>query len=193
MVDKNSIRFGTNKGIRFAAVVDNKIRYNDQTQEIGFLVTRRTLLEANGETSEDLKVYIDPELGEPYLDEDKDGIRGIGVTEKNTRFVYGKVYDRDSELDIVYDRTGGILLGDERIQNGDAYGIMTALTGIPESNYKDMLVGPYIKMEDGYFYGDWRENSYYNVALSIKNSPEIYDNLTEEEQAEIDAIVGIVG
>lgn len=78
MVDKNSIRFGTNKGIRFAAVVDNKIRYNDKTQEIGFLVTRRTLLEANGETAEDLKVYIDPELGEPYLDEDKDGIRGIG-------------------------------------------------------------------------------------------------------------------
>lgn len=48
MLEKNSIRFGTNKGIRFAAVVDNKIRFNDQTKEIGFLVTRRTLLEANG-------------------------------------------------------------------------------------------------------------------------------------------------
>lgn len=48
MLEKNSIRFGTNKGIRFAAVVDNKIRFNDQTKEIGFLVTHRTLLEANG-------------------------------------------------------------------------------------------------------------------------------------------------
>ena len=184
MLTSNSIRFGTYKGLRFAAVVDLELRKDEQTEEYGFLVTRKELLEAKGVTNDTLKVWNDG-TGEVWADPAKT----VGLTENEVVFLAGRVYQKDSGTEIIYDRTGD-KLGVESIKNGTAIGIASVLTNIPSGHYKDVfVVRPYVKIDGTYYYGDAKENSYYAVAEAIKNNTDEYAKLTDDQKQEIKDIL----
>ncbi|MGN1122088.1 MAG: hypothetical protein ACI4RV_06950 [Eubacteriales bacterium] len=187
MLESNSIRFGTNKGLRFAAVVDLELRKNEQTEEYGFLVTRKELLDAKGVTNDTLKVWI---YGDSEVWEDTE--KTVGLTENEVVFVAGRAWKNDGSIDLIYDNAGGSKLGEESIQNGTAIGITAILTGITEERYKEVfVVRPYVKISGTYYYGETKENSYYNVAKALRGSAS-YDALTEEQKAEIDNVIASV-
>ena len=170
--------------MRFAAVVDLELRKNEQTEEYGFLVTRKELLEAKGVTNDTLKVYNDG-YGETWASDEKT----VGLTEDGVVFLAGRVYQKDSGTEIIYDRTGD-KLGVESIKNGTAIGIASVLTNIPSGHYKDVfVVRPYVKNDGTYYYGDAKENSYYAVAEAIKNNTDEYAKLTDAQKNEIEAIL----
>ncbi|MGN1121109.1 MAG: hypothetical protein ACI4RV_02000, partial [Eubacteriales bacterium] len=185
MLDKYSIRFGTNKGLRFAATVDLDFRASSATEEYGFLVTRKTLLGEN--TNDTLKVWIDG--SDEVWDDDT---KTVGLTEEGVTFVVGRAWKNDGSVDLTYDNAGGSKLGEESIQNGTAIGITAVLTGITEDRYEEVfVVRPYAKISGSYYYGEARENSYYAVAQLLRGSAS-YDGLTEEQKAEIDNVIASV-
>ena len=186
MLDKYSIRFGTNKGLRFAATVDLDLRASRATEEYGFLVTRKTLLGENA--SDTLKVWIDDSGVEVW----EDSTKTVGLTKNEVVFVAGRAWISDGSVDLVYDNAGGTKLGEDSIQNGKAIGITAVLTGITEDRYEEVfVVRPYAKIFGSYYYGEAHENSYYAVAQLLRGSAS-YDGLTEEQKAEIDNVIASV-
>ena len=181
----NSIRFGENKGLRFAATVDLALRASSATEEYGFLVTRKSLL---GENANDtLKVWISD--GSEVWDTEE---KTLGLTEEGVTFVAGRAWKNDGSVDLIYDNVGGTKLDEESIKNGEAIGITAVLTGITDKRCGEVfVVRPYVKIAGSYFYGEARENSYYNVAKVLRGSA-AYDSLTEEQKAEIDNVIASV-
>ncbi|MGN1121258.1 MAG: hypothetical protein ACI4RV_02750, partial [Eubacteriales bacterium] len=181
MLTKNSIRFGENKGLRFAAVVDLALRASSATEEYGFLVTRKALLGDNADDT--LKVGYS-ELGDELWDTDT-----VGRTNEDVVFIVGRAWKKGTDIEIIYDSTGD-KLGVESITNGTAIGIATVLTNIPSGHYTDIfVVRPYVKIAGTYYYGDVHQNSYYAVAEAIANDSTEYNKLTEEQKKEIQYIL----
>ena len=184
-LNKYSIRFGEKNGLRFAAVVDLALRKSSATEEYGFLVTRKKLLQDKNASNDTLKVYNDG-TGEVWDDISKT----VGLTANEVVFVAGRAYQKSSGVDLIYDNAGGTKLDEESIKNGTAIGITVVLTNIPVKNYKDnFVVRPYVKIAGTYYYGEAKENSYYAVADAIKNNTDEYAKLTDDQKQEIEDIL----
>ena len=103
----NSVRVTGNSGIRFAAKVALSAKYNDNTEEIGFIIGRKDKLSVNDSTLSNLV------FGE-------NGPQDKGYTPDGNKYVYGVVYNKAENINLVYDNNGSKLDG---IEGGVSEGV----------------------------------------------------------------------
>ena len=185
MLETNSIRFGENEGIRFAALID--IPLKAAAQEYGFIATTLDKLNGKGQNPEDLKL---DSVTNPVTVTDGKGSTGSGTTSGGVPFVYGIAYRNDGSIDIVYDSLGTAI---PEVESGKNECFTAVLTNITPEHYKDIfVVRSYVKINGVYYYGNTHEASFAQVALKISQDEEAYSGLTDEQKAVVDSIVSSV-
>jgi len=75
--------------------------------------------------------------------------------------------------------------------NDEALVMAAVLKGIPEDNYASyILMRPFVKVEDAYYYGEATSTCLYDLAAAIYyDDPDAYDALTEEQQLYVEDVV----
>ena len=93
---------------------------------------------------------------------------------------------------IGYQRLDGTDLANFFDTSDDEALVMAAvLKGIPEDNYASyILMRPFVKVEDAYYYGEATSTCLYDLAAAIYyDDPDAYDALTEEQQLYVEDVV----
>lgn len=169
----NSVRVTGNSGIRFAAKVALSAKYNDNTEEIGFIIGRKDKLSVNDSTLSNLV------FGE-------DGPQDKGYTPDGNKYVYGVVYNKAENINLVYDNNGSKLDG---IEGGVSEGVTCVVYNI-KNEKTELAVRSYIKIGGSYYYSSAVSRSMYQVAESLNAN---YDKLSDAEKAWVDKVLGTTG
>lgn len=169
----NSVRVTGNSGIRFAATVALSAKYNDNTEEIGFIIGRKDKLSENDSTLSNLV------FGE-------DGPQDKGYTPDGNKYVYGMVYNKAENINLVYDNNGSKLDG---IEGGVSEGVTCVVYNI-KNEKTELAVRSYIKIGGSYSYSSAVSRSMYQVAESLNAN---YDKLSDAEKAWVDKVLGTTG
>lgn len=169
----NSVRVTGNSGIRFAATVALSAKYNDNTEEIGFIIGRKDKLSVNDSTLSNLV------FGE-------DGPQDKGYTPDGNKYVYGVVYNKAENINLVYDNNGSKLDG---IKDGVSEGVTCVVYNI-KNEKTELAVRSYIKIGGSYYYSSAVSRSMYQVAESLNAN---YDKLSDAEKAWVDKVLGTTG
>lgn len=169
----NSVRVTGNSGIRFAATVALSAKYNDNTEEIGFIIGRKDKLSENDSTLSNLV------FGE-------NGPQDKGYTPDGNKYVYGVVYNKAENINLVYDNNGSKLDG---IEGGVSEGVTCVVYNI-KSTKTELAVRSYIKIGGSYYYSSAVSRSMYQVAESLSTH---YDKLSDAEKAWVDKVLGTTG
>ena len=169
----NSVRVTGNSGIRFAATVALSAKYNDNTEEIGFIIGRKDKLSENDSTLSNLV------FGE-------DGPQDKGYTPDGNKYVYGVVYNKAENINLVYDNNGSKLDG---IKDGVSEGVTCVVYNI-KNEKTELAVRSYIKIGGSYYYSSAVSRSMYQVAESLSTH---YDELSDAEKAWVDKVLGTTG
>lgn len=169
----NSVRVTGNSGIRFAATVALSAKYNDNTEEIGFIIGRKDKLSENDST-----------LGNLVFGED--GPQDKGYTPDGNKYVYGVVYNKAENINLVYDNNGSKLDG---IEGGVSEGVTCVVYNI-KNEKTELAVRSYIKIGGSYYYSSAVSRSMYQVAESLNAN---YDKLSDAEKAWVDKVLGTTG
>lgn len=169
----NSVRVTGNSGIRFAATVALSAKYNDNTEEIGFIIGRKDKLSENDSTLSNLV------FGE-------DGPQDKGYTPDGNKYVYGVVYNKAENINLVYDNNGSKLDG---IEDGVSEGVTCVVYNI-KNEKTELAVRSYIKIGGSYYYSSAVSRSMYQVAESLNAN---YDKLSDAEKAWVDKVLGTTG
>ena len=169
----NSVRVTGNSGIRFAATVALSAKYNDNTEEIGFIIGRKDKLSENDSTLSNLV------FGE-------DGPQDKGYTPDGNKYVYGVVYNKAENINLVYDNNGSKLDG---IKDGVSEGVTCVVYNI-KNEKTELAVRSYIKIGGSYYYSSAVSRSMYQVAESLNAN---YDKLSDAEKAWVDKVLGTTG
>lgn len=169
----NSVRVTGNSGIRFAATVALSAKYNDNTEEIGFIIGRKDKLSVNDSTLSNLV------FGE-------DGPQDKGYTPDGNKYVYGVVYNKAENINLVYDNNGSKLDG---IVGGVSEGVTCVVYNI-KNEKTELAVRSYIKIGGSYYYSSAVSRSMYQVAESLNAN---YDKLSDAEKAWVDKVLGTTG
>lgn len=169
----NSVRVTGNSGIRFAAKVALSAKYNDNTEEIGFIIGRKDKLSENDSTLSNLV------FGE-------DGPQDKGYTPDGNKYVYGVVYNKAENINLVYDNNGSKLDG---IEGGVSEGVTCVVYNI-KNEKTELAVRSYIKIGGSYYYSSAVSRSMYQVAESLNAN---YDKLSDAEKAWVDKVLGTTG
>ena len=169
----NSVRVTGNSGIRFAAKVALSAKYNDNTEEIGFIIGRKDKLSVNDSTLSNLV------FGE-------NGPQDKGYTPDGNKYVYGVVYNKAENINLVYDNNGSKLDG---IEGGVSEGVTCVVYNI-KNEKTELAVRSYIKIGGSYYYSSAVSRSMYQVAESLNAN---YDKLSDAEKAWVDKVLGTTG
>lgn len=169
----NSVRVTGNSGIRFAAKVALSAKYNENTEEIGFIIGRKDKLSVNDSTLSNLV------FGE-------DGPQDKGYTPDGNKYVYGVVYNKAENINLVYDNNGSKLDG---IEGGVSEGVTCVVYNI-KNEKTELAVRSYIKIGGSYYYSSAVSRSMYQVAESLNAN---YDKLSDAEKAWVDKVLGTTG
>lgn len=169
----NSVRVTGNSGIRFAAKVALSAKYNENTEEIGFIIGRKDKLSVNDSTLSNLV------FGE-------DGPQDKGYTPDGNKYVYGVVYNKAENINLVYDNNGSKLDG---IEDGVSEGVTCVVYNI-KNEKTELAVRSYIKIGGSYYYSSAVSRSMYQVAESLNAN---YDKLSDAEKAWVDKVLGTTG
>ena len=169
----NSVRVTGNSGIRFAATVALSAKYNDNTEEIGFIIGRKDKLSVNDSTLSNLV------FGE-------DGPQDKGYTPDGNKYVYGVVYNKAENINLVYDNNGSKLDG---IKDGVSEGVTCVVYNI-KNEKTELAVRSYIKIGGSYYYSSAVSRSMYQVAERLNAN---YDKLSDAEKAWVDKVLGTTG
>ncbi len=169
----NSVRVTGNSGIRFAAKVALSAKYNDNTEEIGFIIGRKDKLSVNDST-----------LGNLVFGEN--GPQDKGYTPDGNKYVYGVVYNKAENINLVYDNNGSKLDG---IEGGVSEGVTCVVYNIKNTK-TELAVRSYIKIGGSYYYSSAVSRSMYQVAESLNAN---YDKLSDAEKAWVDKVLGTAG
>lgn len=169
----NSVRVTGNSGIRFAATVALSAKYNDNTEEIGFIIGRKDKLSVNDST-----------LGNLVFGEN--GPQDKGYTPDGNKYVYGVVYNKAENINLVYDNNGSKLDG---IKDGVSEGVTCVVYNI-KNEKTELAVRSYIKIGGSYYYSSAVSRSMYQVAESLNAN---YDKLSKAEKAWVDQVLGTTG
>lgn len=169
----NSVRVTGNSGIRFAAKVALSAKYNENTEEIGFIIGRKDKLSVNDST-----------LGNLVFGEN--GPQDKGYTPDGNKYVYGVVYNKAENINLVYDNNGSKLDG---IEDGVSEGVTCVVYNI-KNEKTELAVRSYIKIGGSYYYSSAVSRSMYQVAESLNAN---YDKLSDAEKAWVDKVLGTTG
>lgn len=169
----NSVRVTGNSGIRFAAKIALSAKYDEKTEEIGFIIGRKDKLSENDSTLSNLV------FGE-------NGPQDKGYTPDGNKYVYGVVYSKADKINLVYDNNGSKL---DSIEDGVSEGVTCVVYNIKNAK-TELAVRSYIKIDGSYYYSTAVSRSMYQVAESLNAN---YDKLSDAEKAWVDKVLGTTG
>ena len=177
-LDTASIRTTNPQGIRYACYVD--VDTGTEADEYGFVVAAKSKL---------LEAYPDDSSFENLVlnsNGDKSGVLSDGTTKYSASAAYIKdSFDQSEFLTIEEAKNTFPEKALESIV-ADGYYFTVALINIPESHYKDAIVGrPYVKINGEYVYGEAVAKSIYEVAKELSAK----ENLDDEVRKVVNSII----
>ncbi|MBQ8759746.1 MAG: hypothetical protein IJZ20_08655 [Clostridia bacterium] len=164
MLNKASLRLTGINGMRFASFVSMDAREN--AVEYGYIVSRNSFFE------------------DVDYDYNTNFIMPAGFDTENTQakldtidmpFLCGIAYKPSSNKDIIYTTDGSTFGDDVNYEDGFERGgiyytcVLTGMTGYNQY-HETMVVRPFIKIGENYFYGTTMEKSLYDVALAYQQA-----------------------